>query len=150
MGQRIRERLIELYGDEEKAMQAVMAGDVSGLAVAVSQRQALLLVRHGRCLRHSLSPDQFLATDEAARMQEKLTALLSEYAHTDFARQKILTLFASGCPQIIEENRVLAVAARAAARDRESRDLRMVCSFRVNVAMKNRWRECAKPCLNRA
>ena len=123
MGQRIRERLIELYGDEEKAMQAVMAGDVSGLAVAVSQRQALLLVRHGRCLRHSLSPDQFLATDEAARMQEKLTALLSEYAHTDFARQKILTLFASGCPQIIEENRVLAMAARAAAEKMKERGL---------------------------
>ena len=123
MGQRIRERLIELYGDEEKAMQAVMAGDISGLAMAVSQRQALLLVRNGRCLRHSIALDQFLATNEAARMQEKLASLLSGYAHTDFARQKILTLFASGCPRIIEENRILALAARAAAEKMKGRGL---------------------------
>ncbi|HPM27352.1 MAG TPA: hypothetical protein PLD96_08410, partial [Methanothrix sp.] len=61
VGQRIRERLIEQYGDEQRAVEAVLAGDLSGLAVAVSERQALLLIRHGRCLRHSTAPDQFLA-----------------------------------------------------------------------------------------
>ncbi len=115
VGQRIRDRLIEQYGDEQKALEAVLAGDVSGLAQALSERQALLLVRHGRCLRHSISPDQFLATEEAARVQEKLIELLSGYAHTDFARQKIMTLFACGSLEIIEENRSLARAAAAAA-----------------------------------
>jgi len=123
VGQRIRERLIEQYGDEQRAVEAVLAGDLSGLAVAVSERQALLLIRHGRCLRHSIAPDQFLATEEAARVQEKLIELLSGYAHTDFARKKIMTLFASGCPQIIEENRSLARAAAAEAEKMKGRGL---------------------------
>jgi len=123
VGQRIRERLIEQYGDEQRAVEAVLAGDLSGLAVAVSERQALLLIRHGRCLRHSTAPDQFLATEEAARVQEKLIDLLSGYAHTDFARQKIMTLFASGCPQIIEENGSLARAAAAEAEKMKGRGL---------------------------
>ena len=123
VGQRIRERLIEQYGDEQRAVEAVLAGDLSGLTVAVSERQALLLIRHGRCLRHSIVPDQFLATEEAARVHEKLIELLSGYAHTDFARQKIMTLFASGCPQIIEENRSLARAAAAEAEKMKGRGL---------------------------
>ena len=123
VGQRIRERLIEQYGDEQRAVEAVLTGDVSGLAMAVSERQALLLVRHGRCLSYSIAADQFLATEEAARVQEKLIELLSGYAHTDFARQKIMTLFASGCPQIIEENRSLARAAAAAAEKMKGRGL---------------------------
>ena len=123
VGQRIRERLIEQYGDEQRAVEAILTGDVSGLAMAVSERQALLLVRHGRCLKHSIAPDQFLATEEAARVQEKLIELLSGYAHTDFARQKIMTLFASGCPQIIEENRCLARAAAAAAEKMKDKGL---------------------------
>ena len=123
VGSRLRERLIEQYGDEEKALQAVLQADVSGLALAVSQRQALLLVRHARCQRYAAHPEQFLATDEAARVQEKLIALLSGYAHTDFARQKIMTLFASGCTQIIEENRSLAMAAAAASEKMKGRGL---------------------------
>ena len=123
VGQRIRERLIEQYGDEQRAVEAVLAGDLSGLALAVSERQALLLIRHGRCLRHSTAPDQFLATEEAARVQEKLIDLLSGYAHTDFAQQKIMTLFASGCPQIIEENGSLARAAAAEAEKMKGRGL---------------------------
>ena len=72
VGPKLRERLIEQYGDEQKAIEAILAGDLSGLTLALSERQALLLVQHGRCLRHSISPDQFLATEEAARVQEKL------------------------------------------------------------------------------
>ncbi|MBP7071648.1 MAG: DNA mismatch repair protein MutS [Methanothrix sp.] len=123
VGPKLRERLIEQYGDEQKAIEAILAGDLSGLTLALSERQALLLVQHGRCLRHSISPDQFLATEEAARVQEKLIELLSGYAHTDFARQKIMTLFASGCLQIIEENRSLALAAAAAAKNMMGRGL---------------------------
>jgi len=123
VGSKLRERLIEQYGDEEKALQAVLQADVTGLALAVSQRQALLLVRHARCQRYAADPEQFLATDEAARVQEKLISLLIGYAHTDFARQKIMTLFASGCPQIIEENRSLAMAAADEAEKMKGRGL---------------------------
>ncbi len=41
VGSRIRERLLEQYGDEEKALQAVLNADVAGLCRALSERQAL-------------------------------------------------------------------------------------------------------------
>lgn len=115
VGSRIRERLIEQYGDEEKALQAVMDPDLAGLCRTLSERQALLLVRNARALLYGVSPDQFLATDEAKRVFESLISRLSGYAHTEFARQKMGTLFACASTKIIDENRRTALAARAAA-----------------------------------
>ncbi|MCK9564538.1 MAG: DNA mismatch repair protein MutS, partial [Methanothrix sp.] len=95
VGSRIRERLLEQYGDEEKALQAVLNADVAGLCRALSERQALLLVQHARGLKYAVTPEQFLATDEAARIQQTLISHLASYAHTEYARLKIGTLFAS-------------------------------------------------------
>ena len=69
VGSRIKERLIEQYGDEKKALKAILDTDVAGLCRALSERQALLLVQHASGLRYGVMPEQFLATDEAARIQ---------------------------------------------------------------------------------
>jgi DNA mismatch repair protein MutS2 len=115
VGSRIRERLVEQYGDEEKALQAVLNADVAGLCRALSERQALLLVAHARGLRYAVTPEQFLATDEAARIQQTLISHLAGYAHTEYARLKIGTLFASSSAELLAENRKNAVAAAKAA-----------------------------------
>ncbi|MFZ2471715.1 MAG: DNA mismatch repair protein MutS [Methanothrix sp.] len=115
VGSRIRERLLEQYGDEEKALQAVLNADVAGLCRALSERQALLLVQHARGLKYQVTPEQFLATDEAARIQQMLITHLASYAHTEYARLKIGTLFASSSAQLLEENREIAKAAAQAA-----------------------------------
>jgi len=115
VGSRIRERLIEQYGDEEKALQAVLVGDIAGLTRALSERQALLLVQHGRAYQYGVRPDQFAATDEAVRIAHMLTCRIADYAHTEYARLKIGTLFASACPKLIAENRKMAMQARQVA-----------------------------------
>ena len=115
VGSRLRERLIEQYGDEEKALQAVLNADVAGLCRALSERQALLLVSHARGLKYDVAPGQFLATDEAARIYQMLISRLAGYAHTEYARLKVGTLFAASSAEMIAENRKTARAAQQAA-----------------------------------
>lgn len=115
VGARIRERLIEQYGDEEAAVQAVLSADVVGLCRALSERQALLLVRHARGLKYSVTPEQFLATDEAERISQMLTESIAGHAHTEYARQKIRTLFASSSAGLLEEQRRIAESCCRAA-----------------------------------
>jgi hypothetical protein len=115
VGPRIRERLLEQYGDEEKTLQAILNADVAGLCRALSERQALLLVQHARSLKYAVTPDQFLATDEASRIQHKLISRLEGYAHTEYARLKIGTLFASSSTQLFAENRKTALEAQHVA-----------------------------------
>ncbi|MDD4653147.1 MAG: DNA mismatch repair protein MutS, partial [Methanothrix sp.] len=115
VGSRIRERLLEQYGDEEKALQAILDADVSGLCRALSERQALLLVSYARGMKFSVAPDQFLATDEAARIQQAVISRLASYAHTEYARLKIGTLFASSSAELLAENRKAALEAARAA-----------------------------------
>jgi DNA mismatch repair protein MutS2 len=115
VGSRIRERLVEQYGDEEKALQAVLNADVAGLCRVLSERQALSLVSHAKGLRYAVAPEQFLATDEASRIQQALISHLVSYAHTEYARLKIGTLFASSSAQLLAENRKTALAAVQAA-----------------------------------
>lgn len=126
VGSRIRERLIEQYGDEEKALQAVLNADVAGLCRALSERQALLLVQHARGLKYAVTPEQFLATDEAARIQQTLITRLASYAHTEYARLKIGTLFASSSAELLAENRKIAQAAALAAQKVQGQGLEVL------------------------
>jgi len=115
VGSRIRERLVEQYGGEDKAMQAVLDADVSGLARALSERQALHLVKHMQAIKYGTRPDQFAATDEAVRITQMLLSKVAEYAHTEYARQKIGILFPSASPALLAERRRTAEQAVAAA-----------------------------------
>ncbi len=111
VGARIRERLLEQYGDEDRALQAVKDGDVAGLCKALSERQALLLVQYARGLKYKVSPDEFLATDEAVKIYSMLISRLAGFAHTEYARLKIGTLFPSSSADLLAENRTVASSA---------------------------------------
>jgi len=123
VGSRIRERLVEQYGDEEKALQAVLNADVASLCRALSERQALSMVSHARGLKYAVTPEQFLATDEATKIQQTLISHLASYAHTEYARLKIGTLFASSSAQLLAENRKTALAAVSAAKKMQGQGL---------------------------
>ncbi len=112
VGSRIRERLLEHYGDEEKALQAVLNGDAPGLCKAVSERQALLLVQYARGLKYNVMPDEFLATDEAVKIYSMLISKIAGFAHTEYARLKIGTLFPSSSLELLDENRIVASRAQ--------------------------------------
>ena len=116
IGSRIRERLMEHYGDEEKALHAVSSGDVASLTNALSERQALTLIQYSRGLKYDVKPDDFLATDEVAKAYQMLVSRISGYAHTEYARLKIGTIFPSYAPELIEENRSMAKAAMKTAK----------------------------------
>lgn len=116
VGSRMRERLLEHYGDEERALQAVLNGDVPGLCKALSERQALYLVQYARGLKYRVSPDEFLATDEAVKIYSMLISHLAGFAHTEYARLKISTLFPSSSMELLAENRIVASRALETAK----------------------------------
>jgi hypothetical protein len=107
---------LEHYGDEEKALQAVLNGDAPGLCMALSERQALLLVQYGRGLKYGVVPDEFLATDEAVKIYSMLISRMADFAHTEYARLKIGTLFPSSSLELLEENRIVAARALETAK----------------------------------
>ena len=116
VGSRMRERLLEHYGDEEKALQAVLNGDVPGLCKALSERQALSLVQYARGLKYGVSPDEFLATDEAVKIYSMLISRMAGFAHTEYARLKICTLFPASSMELLDENRIVASRALETAK----------------------------------
>ena len=117
VGARLNERLVAHYGDEDSALAALLEGDVAGLLTmrGMSERQATALVQRARGAKLGVSPADFLATDEAVRIYQSIMDLLARSAHTEYARQKLSTLFPSSCREMIEENRTFAESAVSSA-----------------------------------
>ncbi len=125
VGAKLNERLASHYGDEDAALEALLAGDVAGLLRmrGMSQRQATALVQKARGAKCGISPADFLATDEAVRVYESLMELLAKSAHTDYAKQKLSTFFPTSCREMIEENRRFAESAMSSAKALVDSDL---------------------------
>jgi len=62
-------------------------------------------------MKYSAKPGEFLATEEALRVYQTLIARLQSYAHTEYARLKIGTLFPSSSEKLLEENQKTALKA---------------------------------------
>jgi len=125
VGARLEEKLVAHYGDECRALDAFLAGDVAGLLAVkgMSQRQAVNLVQRALGMKYGVSPSDFLATDEAVRIYEALMEKVTIFSHTEYARLKMGTLFPSSCPDLIEQNRNLAQSAMESAAALEETDL---------------------------
>ncbi len=117
VGAKLSDRLVAHYGDEEKALEALLAGDVAGLLQmrGMSLRQAAALAQRARGAKCGISPADFLATEEAVRIYESLMGELARSVHTEYAKQKLSTLFPSSCREMIEENRRFAESAISSA-----------------------------------
>jgi len=111
VGSRIRERLLENYGSEENALDAVLKGDVEGLCKVLSERQAFSLVQSAKGLKYGCISDDFLATDEVLKIYRMLISRMASFACTEYARLKIGTLFPSFSGDHLAENRRMAEAA---------------------------------------
>ncbi len=123
VGPRIKERLVEHYGDEGAALGAVLKGDIASLMHVLSERQALSLVKWAAGIKYGQNPDQFLSTDEAAAIYQSLVSRIAGYAHTDYSRLRVATLFPSSSPELITTNRKMASDAINAARILEGRGI---------------------------
>lgn len=116
VGPKIRERLLDNYGSEECALEAVLSGDAAGLMSVLSERQALSLAQWSKGVKFGVKPEGFLATDEAKRICQMIISRIESYAHTDYARLKINTIFPAPSCDLIIENRVEAENALEAAK----------------------------------
>ncbi|HOK58282.1 MutS-related protein [Methanothrix sp.] len=111
VGPRLRERLLSHFGSEEMALRAIADEDMEDLRAAIGERQAIATVRAARGLRYHVSPESFLATDEAERIYRAVLNRMAEHANTAYARMRIATLFPSGSPELINEMRSLSLRA---------------------------------------
>ncbi|MCX8206806.1 MAG: DNA mismatch repair protein MutS [Methanothrix sp.] len=111
VGPRLRERLISHFGSEEVALRAIADEDMENLRAAIGERQAIATVRAARGLRYRVSPESFLATDEAESIYRAVLNRMAEHANTTYARMRIATLFPSGSPELINEMRSISMRA---------------------------------------
>jgi len=119
VGSRIHDKLIERYGNEENALKVILHGDIASLADTLSKRQALFMAKWAEGYKYNSNPDDFLATEKAIEIYEKIIVKMGDYAHTEYARFKIATLFPSSSRELIEKNRMLAGPSIAKARSLE-------------------------------
>ena len=108
IGARIKEKLIDRFGSEEAALEAILKGDVPSLLDVVSERQALSIVQRTTGRKYGAEPESFLATEESNRIYQNLISKMAMYARTEYARLKIGTLFPSSSMELIRENQQLA------------------------------------------
>ncbi|OLZ42508.1 DNA mismatch repair protein MutS [Natrinema saccharevitans] len=108
VGEKTARALAEL-DDPERALRA---GDVAAIAAApgISQGRAARIAR-GAIRRDHDDPGGFLATDRAREVYRALLALLEERTVTDYAAQRLETIYPSPTRSRIEEVRAFAAEA---------------------------------------
>ncbi|WP_232840827.1 MULTISPECIES: MutS-related protein [Methanothrix] len=111
VGPRLRERLLSYFESEEMALRAIADEDMNDLRAAIGERHAIATVRAARGLRYGVSPESFLATDEAERIYRTILNRIAEHANTAYAIMRISTLFPSGSPELIKEMRSVSLRA---------------------------------------
>jgi dsDNA-specific endonuclease/ATPase MutS2 len=91
IGERVANRLIEHFGNEDAALQAICEGDVASLSEVngISRNFALSLAREARSRAEGCSISDFLRTKEAQELYSRLLELIKNFAHTAHARDKL-------------------------------------------------------------
>jgi DNA mismatch repair protein MutS2 len=91
IGERVADRLIEHFGTEEAALQAICEGDIASLSEVngVSHNFALSLARDARSRVEGCSISDFLKTKEVLELYSRLLELIKSFAHTTHARDKL-------------------------------------------------------------
>jgi len=91
IGERVADRLIEHFGTEAAALQAICEGDIASLSEVngISHNFALSLARDARSRAEGCSISDFLRTKEALDLYSRLLELIKSFAHTTHARDKL-------------------------------------------------------------
>jgi dsDNA-specific endonuclease/ATPase MutS2 len=91
IGERVADRLIEHFGTEDEALQAICEGDIASLSEinGISHNFALSLARDARSKAEGCSISDFLKTKEALDLYSRLLELIKSFAHTTHARDKL-------------------------------------------------------------
>jgi dsDNA-specific endonuclease/ATPase MutS2 len=91
IGEKVADRLIEHFGSEDAALQAISEGDIASLSEVngISHNFALSLSRDARSRAEGCSISDFLKTNEALDLYSRLLELIKSFAHTTHARDKL-------------------------------------------------------------
>jgi DNA mismatch repair protein MutS2 len=109
IGERVAGRLIEYFGSEDAALQAILEGDIASLSEVngVSHTFALSLARDVQARAEGCAISDFLKTKEALDLYSRLLELIKAFAHTSHARDKLDLFYPFPASRIdlIEERR---------------------------------------------
>lgn len=109
IGERVAGRLVEYFGSEDAALQAILEGDIASLSEVngVSHTFALSLARDVRARTEGCAISDFLKTKEALDLYSRLLELIKTFAHTSHARDKLDLFypFPASRMDLIEERR---------------------------------------------
>ncbi|AKB13633.1 DNA mismatch repair protein, MutS family [Methanosarcina thermophila] len=91
IGERVADKLIEHFGTEDAALQAICEGDIASLSEinGISHNFALSLAREARSRTEGCSISDFLKTKEALELYSRLLELIKSFAHTTHSRDRL-------------------------------------------------------------
>ena len=91
IGDKTSHRLIEHFGSEKQAIDAILKGDIAGISQieGMTEKSAISLVLEALSVNEGAGIRDFLRTAEAHDMYRRIMALLSGLARTDYAKSKL-------------------------------------------------------------
>lgn len=95
IGEKTASRFIEHFGSENKALDAILNGDIATLSEieGMTERSAISLVLEAFAANEGFSIRDFLKTGETYEIYKNIMALISDCAHTDHAKSKLQLYF---------------------------------------------------------
>lgn len=95
IGEKTASRLIEHFGSEKQAIDAIVNQDIAAISEieGMTEKSAISLVLEAIAENDGSSARDFLKTGEAYDFYERLMGLIKESAHTDHARNKLSFYF---------------------------------------------------------
>lgn len=95
IGEKTANRFIEHFGSEDKAIEAMLNGDLAGIAEieGMTERSAISLVLDAIAANDGSGIRDFLKTGETFEIYKNIMALLSDCACTDYAKSKLQLYF---------------------------------------------------------
>lgn len=95
IGEKMAQRFIDHFGDEQGALDAILGGDIAGISEVegIGQRYAISLVHEVRAQVEGVSISDFLKTKESVDIYERLLDIIKQFAHTRYAKDKLHIYF---------------------------------------------------------
>lgn len=95
IGEKTASRLIEHFGSENQALDAILNGDIAILSEieGMTERSAISLVLEAFAANEGFSIRDFLKTGETYEIYKNIMGLISECAHTGYAKSKMQLYF---------------------------------------------------------
>jgi hypothetical protein len=93
IGEKISSRLIEHFGSEQAALEVLQKHDVASLSAVpgISEKNAISLIHEVIAQEEGVSIEDFLQTQEAFNVYDKIIGLIRSYSHTPYSRAKLNT-----------------------------------------------------------